>query len=127
MSAVADSFEARFATAASGLLRAFNQAGLLSAADVHVASRLAELTGEDREAVLLAAALAVRGPRLGNVFVDLATIRDTAVLESEDEEAPVDVTALPWPAQAEWTAAVATSALVAVGEAEPVANRPLRL
>ena len=43
----------------------------------------------------LAVALAVRGPRLGHVFVDLATIRDTASVESDE---PVDLSALPWPA-----------------------------
>ena len=90
VSAGADPFEARRATAATGLLRAFNEVGLLSAADVHVAARLAELAGEGGEAVRLAAALAVRAPRLGHVFVDLATIRDTAVVESEE---PVDVPA----------------------------------
>ena len=54
----------------------------------------AELVGEDDEAVRLAVALAVRGPRLGHVFVDLATIRDTASVESDE---PVDLSALPWP------------------------------
>ena len=78
MSALADPFEARRAVGATGLLREFNDIGVLSAADVHVAARLGELVGEDDEAVRLAVALAVRGPRLGHVFVDLATIRDTA-------------------------------------------------
>ena len=94
MSALADPFEARRATGATGLLREFNDIGVLSAADVHVAARLGELVGEESEAVRLAVALAVRGPRLGHVFVDLATIRDTASVESDE---PVDLSELPWP------------------------------
>ncbi|MDQ6817045.1 MAG: exodeoxyribonuclease V subunit alpha, partial [Actinomycetota bacterium] len=57
-----------------GLLREFNLAGVLVAADVHVAARLASLSGEADESVLLAAALAVRAPRLGHVHVDLERI-----------------------------------------------------
>ena len=84
MSAVIDEldpFEARIAAGASGLLRAFNRAGVLSAADVHVARRLGQLGSEDDEGVLLAVALAVRAPRLGHVHVDLESIRGTAAVE----------------------------------------------
>ena len=97
---------------------------MLSAADVHVAhAARTELAGEDDESVLLAAALAVRGPRLGHVFVDLATIRETA---SVDADEPVDLAALPWPEPDDWIRAPTASALVAVGEdGEP--GRPLRL
>jgi exodeoxyribonuclease V alpha subunit len=120
----ADPFDARIALRASGLLREFNAALVLSAADVHVAQRLADAAGETGEPVRLAAALAVRGPRLGHVFVDLATIADTASVESEE---PVDLSALPWPAQAEWLAAVQQSTLVAVGDEASETDRPLRL
>src|ERR1700757_3188798 len=85
---------ARLVLAASGLLREFNQAGVLGAADVHVARRLGRPAGERDEAVLLAVALAVRAPRLGHVHVDLAQIRDTAAVDAEE---PVDLAALPWP------------------------------
>ena len=51
----------------------------------------------------LAAALAVRAPRLGHVFVDLATIRDTATVDADE---PVDLAALPWPEPADWVARV---------------------
>ncbi len=37
-----DPFDVRLALGATGSLRDFNQAGVLSAADVHVAARLAE-------------------------------------------------------------------------------------
>jgi exodeoxyribonuclease V alpha subunit len=113
VSAVADPFEARRAARATGLLRAFNDIGLLSAADVHVALRLAALAGEADEAVKLAVALAVRGPRLGHVYVDLATIRDSASVESDE---PVDLSALPWPASGDWLTAVRASPLVALGD-----------
>ena len=51
--------------ARTGLLGAFNQAGVLDAADVHVAPGSARLGGERDETVLLAAALAVRAVRAG--------------------------------------------------------------
>ena len=106
----------RLASAAPGLLREFNIAGVLSPADVHVALRLGALGGVQDESVLLAAALAVRAPRLGHVCVDLITIASTVI---SDRDIPVDVGALPWPG-ADWVDRVATSALVGPG-------RPLRL
>jgi exodeoxyribonuclease V alpha subunit len=122
VSALADPFEARRAAGATGLLREFNEIGVLSAADVHVAARLASLVGEESESARLAVALAVRGPRLGHVFVDLARIRDTASVESDE---PVDLSELPWPATEEWLRALSESELVAVGE--EATSRPLRL
>jgi exodeoxyribonuclease V alpha subunit len=108
---------------AAGALREFNEAGVLAAADLHVARRLAELAGEEDEAVVLAAALAVRGPRLGHVFVDVGEIRDTVTVDTDE---PVDLTALPWPDAGDWHERLAASPLVAVGE-EPGDPRPLRL
>ncbi len=107
-----DAFDARIAVGAQPPLLEFNRVGVLSSADVHVAERIARLTGESDPEVMLAAALAVRGPRLGHVFVDLATIAATATVESEE---PVDLSLLPWPAPADWVRAVADSALVAGG------------
>jgi exodeoxyribonuclease V alpha subunit len=128
MSAVADQpppdpYAARVAAFASGALRDFNRAGVLSAADVHVARRLGRLGAEARDEVLLAVALAVRAPRLGHVHVDLATIRDTAAVESDE---PVDLETLPWPDAGPWVEAVAASPLVT---ATPPGDRsrPLRL
>ncbi len=128
----ADPFDARRVHGATGLLGAFNAAGVLAGADVHVARRLGALTGEDDEAVLLAVALAVRAPRLGHVLVDLTTVAQTTVVESE---VPVDLTALAWPEAGPWPAQVAGSALVAGGDRAPGgdtapggdAARPLRL
>jgi exodeoxyribonuclease V alpha subunit len=119
-----DPHDVRRAREAPGLLRAFNDIGVLSPADVHVARRLARLAGEDDAWVALAAALAVRGPRLGHVLVDLATIRDTAAVDAEE---PVDLSALPWPEPAAWIERLRASGLVAVGEDDAGAGRPLRL
>ena len=113
----------RLVLSAAGALREFNEAGVLGAADLHVARRLAELAGEQDEAVTLAAALAVRGPRLGHVYVDVTRIRDTVTVDTEE---PVDLGALPWPDAADWLERLAASPLVAVGE-EPGDPRPLRL
>ncbi|WP_298988643.1 exodeoxyribonuclease V subunit alpha [uncultured Pseudokineococcus sp.] len=120
---------------ASGLLRDFNRAGLLHAADVHVARRLGALAGEEDEAVLLAAALVVRSTRQGSVVVDLATARDTTAADDVDDEADDGapstadgaadegaaaggaVDAVVWPGE-DWAARVAAS---------PLAGGPLRV
>ena len=123
--AAVDVHDVRRARNAPGLLRAFNDVGVLSAADVQVAVRLTHLARQPDEWVALAAAFAARGPRLGHVLVDLATIRSTAAVDSDE---PVDLSALPWPEPAAWVQRVAASALVAVGEDTDVdVARPLRL
>jgi exodeoxyribonuclease V alpha subunit len=121
-----DDFAASLALGAPEPLRSFNEIGVLSAADVHVALTLAELAGGADVTVQLAVALAVRAPRLGHGFVDLATVRDTAAVESDEI---VDLSSLPWPAAEEWTAAVARAArLVALGEGtDGESPLPLRL
>jgi len=119
-----DPFEARFALQASGLLRQFNEAGVVDSADVHVARELGRLGGESDEAVLLSVALAVRGPRLGHVHVDLARIRDTAAVDAEE---PIDLAALDWPEPQTWIARVGASPLVTAGDAPAAEVRPLRL
>jgi len=95
-----DAADARIATTATGLLRTFNAAGVLTAADVHVAARTAELVGETDEAVRLAVALAVRAARQGSVCVDLREIGADAA----DGD-------LPWPDADGWLDAVAGSPL----------------
>jgi len=115
MSAAGEAHAVGRVSSCPGLLAAFNHAGVLAPADVHVALRLACLGGERDETVMLAAALAVRAPRLGHVHVDLDGVRDSAAVESEAEG--VDVGALPWPEVEGWLAAVAASPLSAVGEA----------
>jgi len=116
-----DPHDVRLVQRATGLLGAFNTAGVLAAADVHVALRLGELGGEADEEVLLAAALAVRAPRLGHVCADLATIEDRVTV---DADFPVDLPALPWPRLGDWLARLSASSLVATGDGR---GRPLRL
>lgn len=88
----------RIATAATGLLATFNEAGVLTSSDVHVATRVGALGEEADERVLLAVALAVRAVRRGSVCLDLAIVRETAP-------------ELPWPD--EWP--IEQSSLVAAG------------
>ena len=107
----------------TGLLATFNRAGVLGAADVHVAMRLQRLGREDDESVLLAAALVVRGVRQGSVCVDIADAPETTAVDGVPAE---DVAALPWPAPSAWTAALERSEIVAVGSGG-TADRPLRL
>jgi len=111
-----DGFDVRLARGAFGMLRDFNQAGVLAAADVHVATRLGRLGETGDEVALLGAALAVRAPRLGHVCVDIATIRETASTDLE-ETALQD---LPWPDVTEWIGRLRDSPLVGTG-------RPLHL
>jgi exodeoxyribonuclease V alpha subunit len=112
VSVVDDNFDVRLALRSTGLLGAFNRAGVLSAADVHVALRLGRLGREADERVLLAAGLAVRGVRLGSVCVDLPQLRSTVT--SEDDWLD-DVEALAWPSPQEWLSLCAGSPLVATG------------
>jgi exodeoxyribonuclease V alpha subunit len=86
---------------ATGLLRAFNQAGVLELSDVHVAKRLCALGRETDEQVALAVALVVRALRGGSVCVELPTI---AHVVSHDD--------LTWPEPARWLAAVRASTLL---------------
>ncbi|HUO39715.1 MAG TPA: AAA family ATPase, partial [Mycobacterium sp.] len=85
---------------ATGLLRSFNDAGVLDAADVHAARRITALANEPDEAVALAVALVVRALRSGSVCVDLRSVAaDSGV---------VDVA---WPEPESWLAAVRASSL----------------
>jgi len=97
-----DPTDARRALTASGLLLAFNEAGVLEAADVHLGTRLAAIVGETDPRVQLAVALANRAVRSGSVCIDL---RSVAEVEP----------GLPWPAYDEWLAAVRASPLVEQG------------
>jgi exodeoxyribonuclease V alpha subunit len=103
----------------------FVDAGVLSAADVHVAVTLTRVLSEQDPVVLLGAALAVRAPRLQHVCLDLRQVRGTIVTDLADvdlsgsapaggEAATPDLEALPWPDPDEWAARLAASPLVAV-------------
>ncbi len=107
-----DAGDRRLASGADGLLRSFNQAGVLTSADVHVATRLARLGGEHDDRVLLAAALAVRAVRSGSVCLHLADVR--ASVDGE-HAGGASSDALPWPDDASWPESVQASALVEAG------------
>lgn len=105
-----DPHDRRLALGASGVLRSANEADVLTAADVHVAARLAQLAGETDDRVRLAVAMAVRGVRSGSVCIDLGQASQTLHLADP---------AGPWPEVASWREAVLASPLVGPG-------RPLR-
>ncbi|MGW4766522.1 exodeoxyribonuclease V subunit alpha [Nocardia sp. NPDC004278] len=111
----------------TGLLRLFNEAGVLSAADVHVALRLGRMGRETSEEVLFAAALAVRAVRSGSVCLELHRMREIGVDADEtwDAGAGIDPATLPWPDIDAVVAALRVSPLVCGGSAGPL--QPLRL
>jgi exodeoxyribonuclease V alpha subunit len=96
---VTDPMDWRCAPQASGLLAAFNAAGVLTSADIAVAQRCCALAEESDDIVALAVALAVRALREGSVCVDLTTVADDLGGD------------LPWPSSDELLAAVRASAL----------------
>ena len=100
---ITDAADWRRSSTASGVLREFNDAGVLESSDVLVAQRITSLAKETDERVALAIAFAVRAVRGGSVCVDLGTVR-------EQIGAAVD---LPWPEPADWSAAVSASVLAA--------------
>ena len=103
---IGDPADRRLALGASGLLRTFNEAGVLEAADVHVATRVAVLSSTagqpPDEAVTLAMALTVRAIRNGSVCLDLTAVEVDSGLPE-----------LPWPRFDEWIVALRASPLLA--------------
>ncbi|HEX5142563.1 MAG TPA: exodeoxyribonuclease V subunit alpha [Mycobacterium sp.] len=100
-----DALHWRRAVNAGGLLREFNDAGVIDVADVHVATRLTVQGGESSEIVSLAIALAVRALRSGSVCVDITTV----AADLDDPEEPQ----LSWPDPQSWLAEIRKSPLVA--------------
>ena len=111
----------------TGLLRIFNEAGVLSAADVHVALRLGRMGRDSSEEVLFAAALAVRAVRSGSVCLELHRMREIGIDADEtwDAGGGIDPATLPWPDIDAVIAALRVSPLVCGGPAGPL--QPLRL
>ncbi len=108
-----DPYDPRLARGADGLLRAFNVAGVLSAADVHVASRVAQLSGTTDDDVRLAVALAVRAARHGSVCVDLAALAADDARPEPEPGAVALTDPLPWPEVDGWLERVAASPVAA--------------
>lgn len=115
--------DARIVLNAAAPLVPFNQAGVLSPADVHVAQRLAALSKTDIEpTVLIATALAVRAIRLGSVCVAVNRLSEVAV---DHEESGIDPATLPWPDPADVVKALESSPLLTGTASGPL--RPLHL
>lgn len=116
----------RQAPAGLELLQEFNRAGLLVAADVHVAARLLAGSGDAPETsarIGLATALAVRALRVSHVAVDLSS--PVAASPGADDE--VDLGSLPWPETPDWLDALRDSALVSLDGQHTDGIRPLVL
>ena len=95
------------------LLSPFVEAGVLDAADVHVAGLIARtLVGLEPE-VLLGAALAARAVRLGHVCIVVVTVAGSVVV---DEAAPGAAEELAWPDAARWGDLLAASPAVRLPE-----------
>ncbi len=95
-------------------LRIWREAGVLDAAEVHIASNLAARAGEQRADVALGLALAVAAPRSGHVALDPDNVRESAMRDAEriDDEARNAVAELPWPVDTEaWLDEIANSPL----------------
>src|SRR5690242_3218212 len=95
-----DPWDVRRALGAGGDLAAYNVAGVLEAADVHVARRVCAIAGDVDPRSALAVALAVRAVRHGSVCL---------ALDEVSELAPD----LPWPDLDEWRDALTGSRVVA--------------
>jgi exodeoxyribonuclease V alpha subunit len=98
-----DPHDRRSALGVTGLLAAFNRPELLSASDIRIAQRVAEIAGEASDPVRLALALAVRSVRNGSTCVELTELAEELGAQHAD---------LPWPDAATWFAEVAASPLV---------------
>ncbi|MCW2834600.1 MAG: helicase/exodeoxyribonuclease alpha subunit [Nocardioides sp.] len=99
-----DEHDRDLALTAPPTLAAFNTAGVVTAADIHIATALGRLGNEQDPDVLLAIALTSRAVRHGSVCLELAEVG--SLLTDVD---------LPWPEPAEWAAAVGRSPLLALG------------
>lgn len=93
-------------------LAPFVAAGVLDAAEIHLAAAFARRSPGTSAEVLLGLALAARAPRLGHVCIELATVANTVAVDDLDAQ---DLGSLPWPAPTAWAAALAASPLVQVG------------
>ncbi len=96
-------------------LEPFVEAGVLGPTEIEVITTMARVSGEAEPTVLLALALAVRGPLLGHVCVDLDTVADTVVVDRPDPEGSVELT---WPDADSWRSAVAASSLTRTAAAD---------
>ena len=94
---------AKTAILTTGKLKEFNQAGVLSLADVHLAKALTSLCGEPSEDVALAAALTMRAWRTGSPCLDVRRAKELSVDLNADETLDQETLArLHWPETDSW-------------------------
>jgi exodeoxyribonuclease V alpha subunit len=91
-----------------GVLQPFVDAGVFAANEVHLAATFVRLVPGVPDDVIIALAVAARGPRLGHVCVELANVA-RLVVDRDDES----VTDLPWPSPEPWARHLEASDLVA--------------
>ena len=106
------------------VLRPFQEAGVLTLADVHTAVQVCRIGGEPDDRVRLALALAVRTLRHGSVCLDLDRMRDVTGDVDRADDATV-IRELPWPTTGEILAALQRSPLIIGSSTGPL--RPLTL
>ncbi len=99
-----DAHDCDLALTAPPVLAAANVAGVITAADVHVATTVGQLGGEHDPDVLLAVALTSRAVRHGSVCLELAAVATQ-----------LGDLGLTWPALEGWAAAIGRSPLVGLG------------
>jgi exodeoxyribonuclease V alpha subunit len=90
-------------------------AGLLSPLDAHFARAMARIGGDERDDVVLAAAMTSHQVGSGHVCLDLARLAELPVLRDEDGQV---VAEHPWPALGAWLATLRSSPLVGEGAAD---------
>jgi exodeoxyribonuclease V alpha subunit len=99
------------------VLKPYVAAGVFESSDVQLAAAVARLVDVE-PAVVLAVAVAARGPRLGHVCIDLDDIEHLLI------DVPDEAHDLAWPPTGEWARALASSEAVAAPS--EAANEPLR-
>lgn len=114
---------------ATGLLKQFNQAELISVVGIHLQRTLQRSFGEPDPLVGLAIAMVARATELGSVCLPVGSWGDIKALLVGDEAADPQVAALQaqlqWPDHAHWLEAIQNSALVNRGDA-PASGGPIR-
>ncbi len=109
-----DRYDRRLALGATGELADLNIAGVVEAADVHVATRLAQLVEEGDDLARVTLALVVRAAREGSTSLDPERARELLTESHDDVEEP-PVTPIELPSTQEWVQRVADSALATAG------------
>ncbi|WP_277453474.1 exodeoxyribonuclease V subunit alpha [Janibacter sp. DB-40] len=109
-----DRYDRRLALGATGELADLNTVGVIEAADVHVATRLAQLVEEGDDLARVTLALVVRAAREGSTSLDPEHARELLTESREGVEEP-PVIPIELPSTQEWLRRVADSALAGAG------------